>query len=329
MRGERQLLQLGEYLVGRACQRLPQGTRADRYREWAAELPAILHDPQVRFAARRALRMLGYAADTFRATTGASAMSAALLRSPAVLMAVFVGLYVYAGPWLALGSGSAHRNAFQVIAAVVLAVLAFRGSRVARVLMIADSIFGIWVVLTGSPYSWSTGETAGRFAALVCYLVQICLLVSTPMYQRTRPGGSSDTRQPAQFLLAPSMWMVLVSAAVGIAVTVLPIFPGLRTVACRPGHPVAHFGPCLAQGSGYPLTSRFSGGIIQISHAGNVHWLNVAAPHAIQIGAFAADWGMWSLGAFLVLYLAWLNRRREYAVAGTRPAAPPAVPARR
>ena len=68
MRGERRLLRLGEYLVGRACQRLPQDVREERYREWAAELPAILHDPQVRLAPRRAVRMLGYAADTLRGT---------------------------------------------------------------------------------------------------------------------------------------------------------------------------------------------------------------------------------------------------------------------
>jgi hypothetical protein len=69
MRAERQLLRVGEYLVGRACRRLPKDVREERYREWAAELPAILHDPQIRLAPRRAVRMLGYAADTFRAAT--------------------------------------------------------------------------------------------------------------------------------------------------------------------------------------------------------------------------------------------------------------------
>ena len=66
MRGERLLLRAGEFLVGGACRRLPPGIRDERYREWAAELPAILHDPQVRLAARRAVRMLAYAADTLR-----------------------------------------------------------------------------------------------------------------------------------------------------------------------------------------------------------------------------------------------------------------------
>ena len=66
MRGERALLRLGESLVGRACRRLPGPTRDDRYREWAAELPAILHDPEPRLAPYRAVRMLAYAADTLR-----------------------------------------------------------------------------------------------------------------------------------------------------------------------------------------------------------------------------------------------------------------------
>jgi hypothetical protein len=68
MRGERQLLRLGEYLVRQACQRLPPDIRAERCQEWAAELPAILHDPLITPAPRRAVRMVGFAADTVRGT---------------------------------------------------------------------------------------------------------------------------------------------------------------------------------------------------------------------------------------------------------------------
>ncbi len=65
---ERPLLRAGEYLIGRSCRRLPSQIRQERYREWTAELPAILHDPDTRSAVRRAVRMLGYAADTIRGT---------------------------------------------------------------------------------------------------------------------------------------------------------------------------------------------------------------------------------------------------------------------
>lgn len=69
MRAERQLLRVGECLVGRACRRLPPDIREERYREWTAELPAILHDSQIRLAPRRAIRMLAYAGDTVRGAT--------------------------------------------------------------------------------------------------------------------------------------------------------------------------------------------------------------------------------------------------------------------
>jgi hypothetical protein len=67
MKGERGLLRAGEFLVARAVRRLPAKVRDERYREWAAELPAILQDPSLGPPGRRAARMLGYALDTNRA----------------------------------------------------------------------------------------------------------------------------------------------------------------------------------------------------------------------------------------------------------------------
>jgi hypothetical protein len=57
---------LAGHLIRRACRRLPADIRGERYREWAAELPAILHDPGIRFAPRRTARALRYAAGTIR-----------------------------------------------------------------------------------------------------------------------------------------------------------------------------------------------------------------------------------------------------------------------
>jgi hypothetical protein len=68
MKGERRLLRAGEFLVRRATRRLPARVRNERYREWAAELPAILRDPTGGPGWRRAARMLGYALDTIRGT---------------------------------------------------------------------------------------------------------------------------------------------------------------------------------------------------------------------------------------------------------------------
>jgi ABC-type Fe3+ transport system permease subunit len=69
MRGERHALRAGEYLVSRACRKLPARIREERYQEWLAELPVILHDREVGPAPLRVVRMLAFAADTLRGTT--------------------------------------------------------------------------------------------------------------------------------------------------------------------------------------------------------------------------------------------------------------------
>jgi hypothetical protein len=57
-----------ERLIGAACRRLPEDMRAERCREWAAELPAILDDQSIRPGLRRAVRALTYSAGIARTT---------------------------------------------------------------------------------------------------------------------------------------------------------------------------------------------------------------------------------------------------------------------
>jgi hypothetical protein len=52
---------LAGFLIRQSCRRLPADTRDERYREWAAEIPAILADPGTRPAVLRPLRALGFA----------------------------------------------------------------------------------------------------------------------------------------------------------------------------------------------------------------------------------------------------------------------------
>jgi hypothetical protein len=68
MRGERYALRAGEFLVSRACRRLPAAIRQERYQEWLAELPVILRDRDTGPAPWRVVRMLAFAADTLRGT---------------------------------------------------------------------------------------------------------------------------------------------------------------------------------------------------------------------------------------------------------------------
>jgi hypothetical protein len=89
MRGERGLLRIGEYLIGCASRLLPGEIRDERRREWTAELPAILRDPDTRRPARRAAHMLRYAAGTVWGTALAPGCARGRLTA---VMAVVVGL---------------------------------------------------------------------------------------------------------------------------------------------------------------------------------------------------------------------------------------------
>lgn len=232
------------------------------------------------------------------------------LRSPAVLMTVYVAVFIYSGLWLGSG-GTAHRNVPQIAIAVFLAVLAARGSRSARVLMITYSFLGAFDVFYGSTHWGAADPFAASFLALTCALVQIGLLASAPMYQRTRPGWSRGQLKTGQFLPRPRLWVVLSGTAGGLALAPLPFSDGLRETVCS-ANGAGSAPSCSAAGFGYPIPYRFA--------------YNNLAPRGIVTAAFAADLALWSLSILLVLYLLQLSRTREIPGPGTRPVVEP-VPA--
>jgi hypothetical protein len=64
----RAVQQIGERLIRAACRRLPVDARAERYREWTAELPAILADESIRPSLLRALRAIAFCAGISKTT---------------------------------------------------------------------------------------------------------------------------------------------------------------------------------------------------------------------------------------------------------------------
>lgn len=59
---------LAEWLIRTACRRLPADLRAEQYREWTAELPAILDDQSIRPSFLRTLRALTFCIGISRTT---------------------------------------------------------------------------------------------------------------------------------------------------------------------------------------------------------------------------------------------------------------------
>jgi hypothetical protein len=70
-----------DWLIRASCRRLPEDERADRYREWSAEVPAILDDASIRLPIRRAVQALRYSAGISRTTRHLSQGSARSARA--------------------------------------------------------------------------------------------------------------------------------------------------------------------------------------------------------------------------------------------------------
>jgi hypothetical protein len=185
MRGERRLLRLGEYLVGRACQRLPPDVREERYREWAAELPAILHDPQVRFAPRRAVRMLGYAADTLRATImtpGKARGRISRLSAADELLLLVAGLVVVVlSTWTIVQAPGDGQNYLRLAWGLLLVAYGLR--KRARFAGRVSWLLGISAILAlGAVYLWSAARAPGDWVNdLMAALLLLPFLVGLPL----------------------------------------------------------------------------------------------------------------------------------------------------
>lgn len=79
---------IAEHLIRRACRHLPADARDEYYREWTAEVPAILDDHDIRPAILRPARALSYAIGVSRSTRR-SRGTAALRRQDALQLAIF------------------------------------------------------------------------------------------------------------------------------------------------------------------------------------------------------------------------------------------------
>jgi len=122
-----QARRLAERLIRHAVRWLPEPERTERYREWTAEVPAILTDPDVRPALRRLFRALLYAADQHRT---AYALRATFPRHRA-----------------GVAGSSSVLVAALVAAVAVVAVAAPRDFGSATLLAVATSVCGTYVLI--------------------------------------------------------------------------------------------------------------------------------------------------------------------------------------
>jgi hypothetical protein len=195
VRGERGLVWVGDGLVRWASRRLPRDVRDERYREWSAELPAILHDPEIGLAPWRAVRMLSYAADTLRGA--ARTAGRGRRRFDLVIRLMFAVMVAMAGDaiWTSVRTPGNGPNYLKLTWALLnigfcINESAHRSARIRIVLWVTSSL------VLAAQLLWEAAETPGDWwdYALTAVLF-LAAGWAVNQLARTRPAGQARSRR--------------------------------------------------------------------------------------------------------------------------------------
>ena len=161
-----------------------------------------------------------------------------------------------------------------------------RGGRFSRMILIIVSTASCAVTALAVARLWDLTIVA---LVIIC-VAQVALLVSPPVYGRTRRPVPIPVRARgwAQLVRRPPVWLLPCGLLAGVIVT-LACLGSMDWVAIPGCRPTAS-GACSALAEGYPL-----------------RWLTAKQSEpVISKGALLRDCAQWALASTSVLYLAWL-----------------------
>ena len=187
-------------------------------------------------------------------------------------------IYLRVGP---ASSGQAGHG-YNWIFSAFFAWRVTRGGRISRMLLILGA--GLGCLATAFTVARHFGPAT--FGVLVIYVVQLALLMSPSVYQRTRPPDWAEP--PAATRVLPPLTLLLLGVFAGLVVTLIGLAHGDWPDCGTGATPVVQ---CGTLADGYPLP-----------------WVAVAhdAPSA-NWAAMAKDWVQWGAVSTSVLYGLWLG----------------------
>ena len=160
-----------------------------------------------------------------------------------------------------------------------------RGGRISRVLLIIGSGLSLAVSALAIARVWDVSDVA----LVALSAAQMALLLSPPVYGRTRPTPVSvRARGWAQFVRRPPLWLLAGGLLGGVLVTLVCL--GHSDFIAVPECGPVTSNACSAVAEGYPL-----------------HWLTADQNTPLIFkGALLKDFAQWALVSTSVLYLAWV-----------------------
>ena len=162
-----------------------------------------------------------------------------------------------------------------------------RGGRISRMLLIVGSWLGCAAAVFAVARSWNLSI----MALVIIFAAQVALLVSPPVYGRTRRPAPIEVRARgwSELIGRPPWWLLPVGLLAGVGIT-LACLGSMDWVAIPGCRPTASDG-CMAIAEGYPL-----------------RWLTALqnVPE-ISKSALLKDGTQWTLASTLFLYLAFFR----------------------
>ena len=162
-----------------------------------------------------------------------------------------------------------------------------RGGRIARIILVLGSVASCATAVLAVARRWDLSV----LALVIIGAAQVALLLSPPVYGRTRRPAPVPARAPgwAQLVRRPSAWLLSLGLLAGALVTLacLGSMDWVAIAGCRP----AASDTCIALAEGYPL-----------------RWLTAHQNMpVIAKAALLKDFAQWALASTSLLYLGWLG----------------------
>jgi hypothetical protein len=162
-----------------------------------------------------------------------------------------------------------------------------RGGRISRMILVIGSVASCATAVLAVARQWDLSV----LALVIIGAAQVALLLSPPVYGRTRRPAPVPARAPgwAQLVRRPPAWLLSWGLLAGALLTLACLGSGdwVAIPGCRP----AASGACTALAEGYPL-----------------RWLTAHqnVPLIAKVALFK-DFAQWALASMSLLYLGWLG----------------------
>lgn len=247
-------------------------------------------------------------------------------------MTAYMTLFVIAGPWpSASAPATAHQLAHDV-SLTGIAIAAFLSWRVTRGSAVARGLIILWTAGGSAAAFTSLAMRSGSLVPcwlLAAYAAQIGLLLTAPVYDRTRKDPATGYPGPTALLPAPPAWMLPTAVAAGaiLSLVFLGSMSAQAVPGCQsPGYLAPHTAPlarCQTLGQGFPVHYLSAFPSLGLANGSKITPSNMSLTANADINkhAIVEDLAVWTLAAALAMYMLWIPSRRP------APATSPAIEA--